>query len=240
MLNYTKELRKNFSALFERKEIYSSSKLKDFHKLEIELRSKKGQVNAMQTSIRELIQKKEDLSQKIMLLQRQQQKGKSDKTSISLQVATIVERNSSLRRDLGKYKLRIDEFMQNHILAIRNEVPELLKPLLTSISREGTEFSKIQHLLLPLNIPHRLRPEQCLSQPMRSPVTHKQLRRVFEALYVGLHQSEHCLIDQIRLKTVCPDIIEKTVPKSLMLKEDDKEKRDRLRMIDVKTKDEDK
>ncbi|CAG9333537.1 unnamed protein product [Blepharisma stoltei] len=244
MLHYTKNLRKNFISLFERKESYSSAKLKEFHKLEIELQSKKAQVNSLQNSMRELIQKKEDLSQKIILLQRQKQKGeKEGKTSLSLQVSAIVERNSSLRRDLGKYKLRIDEFMQNHILAIRNDIPELLKPLLTCISRECSEFAKIQNYLVPLNIPNHPStsgPEATISSQLRTPITNRQLKRVFEACHTELYQSEKNLIENIKNALKHPSEIQLEVPEIIAIKDEDKTRRERLRLVELKLHDEEK
>lgn len=87
--------------------------------------------------------------------------------------------NTNLRRNLTKYKLRIEKFMQEHIVSLRTNLPDLLKPLFTCVIKETQEFLQASDFLKPLNVPNPSLPETTVSS-IPSP-TSPHLFKVYKA-----------------------------------------------------------
>jgi len=184
LIEQTETTRNKFKTLYERKKTKSkkNQNIEKLHELELKVATLKAQNSELKANIECINQLKKDYKQKLLILKNQHLKldqPSQEKQKLSEKVHEVMTQNTNLRRNLTKYKLRIEKFMQEHIVSLRTNLPDLLKPLFTCVIKETQEFLQASDFLKPLNVPSPSLPEATVSS-VPSP-TSPHLFKVYKA-----------------------------------------------------------
>ena len=197
--NYINEiliLKTKIKELFSNKK-FSNPKIQEFCLLEITKDSKKAQLYSLKQSLTELEMKKSEKENQSLLSSLQ----KNEYSNCSLISSLSAEfcQNSLICREIVKKRLQTDEFIKKHVFSLRESLPEALKSMHNSATRELEEFLKISSLLFPSNIPHS---PGILAQEMLVPLfsnrpLNSRMLALSKILETGAFESSESLINAL-------------------------------------------
>mmetsp|Transcript_6404 Transcript_6404/g.11139 ORF Transcript_6404/g.11139 Transcript_6404/m.11139 type:complete len:502 (-) Transcript_6404:225-1730(-) len=112
-----------------------------------DLRLKVSGLNAakfqMDSSIAQLKDQERELSQLIKVRNSQSQRFEAVKAEadfLQSKAVSLTEQNAAMRQAISKYKLRVQNFLQKHVLGMKEKLPTLAKPVFSAVLREADAF----------------------------------------------------------------------------------------------------
>lgn len=175
--------------------IVSNPQIAVYHNLLLQVKSFKAQTACLKTSLASLSHLNEDLRSKLAIMDQKKlvnNQGEEDSNSMLLQVSETTNANTTLRRYLTQYKVRINDFIQKYVMSVRGELSSLIEPLQSFVIKEGAEFLGLCDFLLEETVPAPLNQsgaEETADEGRPHPLDNKILGLVYRSLNLGLHLS---------------------------------------------------
>jgi hypothetical protein len=117
---------------------------------------------------------------------------KAEADFLQTKVVAAIDQNAALRVTISKHKLRVHDFLQKHVLGMKEKLPVIGKPIFNCVSREAEAFKVWQPL-----------------PALRTALTDSLLYEVFMTVSVSPYREVSNVIGQLQAalsEAVLPDL----------------------------------
>lgn len=103
----------------------------------------------MEASLIQLKDYEKELTQQLKMRNSQSERYEAVKAEadyLQTKAVTATEQNAAMRQTISKYKVRVHNFLQRHVLGMKEKLPTLAKPIFSTVVREADAFQGWQPL----------------------------------------------------------------------------------------------
>lgn len=135
------------------KQVFLTPKAQKFHLLSLNLAGKKVELESLKNILQDFEFKLQEKQNHDKICRTHSEKIGNTELLAALTSETY-SKNSSIRREILKKKLQIEEFINKHLQDLKSSIPDKLNSLHRPFHRELRSFNQISHFLLPYNSPN--------------------------------------------------------------------------------------